>query len=93
MVIVLVSPVSGTLNVHENAPVLFVVKEPVVQLVMRIESKASDPSTLDAAKPVPATVTVEPTRPDAGVTVIEGVTVNVCAPVGMPDAVSVATTR
>lgn len=63
----------GTLNVQLNAPVAPVVKEPLVQLEIVFESKASDVSAVDAGKLVPETVTVAPTGPWPGVTVIAGV--------------------
>ena len=68
----------GTANVQLNAPVAPVVREPLVQLVIVTESNTSDDSAVDTEKPVPATVTVAPIGPCAGVTVITGVvTVNV----------------
>ncbi len=68
----------GTLNVQVNAPVVPVVREPLVQLVIVTESKTSDDSAVDTEKPVPETVTLAPTGPCVGVTVIAGVvTVNV----------------
>ncbi len=68
----------GALNVQLNAPVAPVVREPLVQLAIVTESNTSDDSAVDKEKPVPATVTVAPIGPCAGVTVIAGVvTVNV----------------
>jgi hypothetical protein len=68
----------GTLNVQLNAPVAPVVREPLVQLVIVTESNTSDDNAVDTENPVPATVTVAPIGPCAGVTVIAGVvTVNV----------------
>jgi hypothetical protein len=80
----------GTLNVQLNAPAEFAVNEPLVQLVIVLESKTSDVSFVDAANPVPATVTVEPTGPCVGLTVIaRGVTVNVIVtPNGAPFTVT-----
>ncbi len=63
----------GTLNVQVNAPLVPVVREPLVQLVIVIESKTRDDSAVDTEKPVPATVTVAPIGPRPGVTVIAGV--------------------
>ncbi len=69
---------AGTANVQLNAPVAPVVREPLVQLAIVLVSKTNDVSAVDTEKPVPATVTVAPTGPCVGVTVIAGVvTVNV----------------
>ncbi|MGA8091156.1 MAG: hypothetical protein WB984_01475 [Thermoplasmata archaeon] len=68
----------GTTNVQVKAPVAPVVREPLVQLAIVTESNTSDDNAVDKEKPVPATVTVAPIGPCAGVTVIAGVvTVNV----------------
>jgi hypothetical protein len=70
----------GTLNVQLNAPVAPAVREPLVQLAAAIVlvSKTNDVSAADTEKPVPETVTLAPTGPCVGVTVIAGVvTVNV----------------
>ncbi len=68
----------GTANVQVNAPLVPVVREPLVQLVIVTESKTSDDSAVDTEKPVPETVTLAPTGPCVGVTVIACVvTVNV----------------
>jgi hypothetical protein len=70
----------GTTNVQLNAPVAPVVREPLVQLaaVNVLVSKTNEVSAVDTENPVPATVTVAPIGPCAGVTVIAGaVTVNV----------------
>ena len=68
----------GTANVQLNEPVPSVVRLPLVQLVIVTESNTSDDNAVDKEKPVPATVTVAPIGPCAGVTVIAGVvTVNV----------------
>ena len=69
----------GTLNVHVNAPVAPVVREPLVQLELGIATPSKfSPTRLDTENPVPDTVTVAPTGPWIGVTVIaSGVTVNV----------------
>jgi len=73
----------GTLNVHVNTPVPPVVKEPLVQLAIVTPSKTS-PTALVTENPVPEIVTVAPTGPWVGLTVIAGVvTVNVCALVGV----------
>ncbi len=81
----------GTTNEQVNAPVVPVVREPLVQLVIVIESKTSDDSAADTEKPVPETVTLPPTGPCVGVTVIAGVvTVNV--PVAVLPLTSVAVT-
>jgi hypothetical protein len=69
---------TGTLNVQLNAPVASVVNEPLVQVVIALVSKVNEDSAVDTEKPDPATVTVAPMGPCAGVTVIAGVvTVNV----------------
>ena len=69
---------AGTANVQLNAPVAPVVREPLVQLAIVLVSKTNDVSAVDTEKPVPATVTVAPTGPCVGVTVIASVvTVNV----------------
>lgn len=69
----------GTLNVHVNAPVTPVVKEPLVHVVMATPSRTSDPNAFDTEKPVPDIVTDAPTGPWVGFTVIAGVvSVNVC---------------
>ncbi|MCI4353730.1 MAG: hypothetical protein L3K14_10200 [Thermoplasmata archaeon] len=67
----------GTVNVQLNDPVLLVVRPPpTVQLEIVTPSK-TNPTVLDTVKPVPDTVTVEPTGPCFGLTVILGVvTVN-----------------
>jgi hypothetical protein len=68
----------GTWNVHVNEPVTFVVREPLLQLVTVTESNTNDDNSADAENPVPDTVTVAPTGPCVGLTVIAGeVTVNV----------------
>jgi hypothetical protein len=83
----------GTLNVHENVPVALVVSEPDVQLVIVTPSNTSDVSATDTENPVPDTVTVAPTGPWVGDTVIAGVvTVNVSAVVEVLVATSVPTT-
>jgi len=76
----------GTLNVQLNDPVVLVVKDPFVQLVIVFESRTSDFTFIDAANPVPETVTVDPTGPCVGLTVIaRGVTVNaIGSPTGAP---------
>jgi hypothetical protein len=69
----------GTANVQLNAPVPPVVSEPVVHAAIVTESKTSECSGVETEKPVPDTVTVDPTGPWVGFTVIAGlaVTVNV----------------
>ncbi len=68
----------GTANVQLNVPVAPVVREPLMQLVIVTESNARDDSAVDTEKPVPETVTLAPTGPCVGVTVIASVvTVNV----------------
>ena len=71
----------GTANVQLKDPVPPVVKEPLVQLVIVLESRISDFSAVDTEKPVPDTVTIEPTGPRVGLTLIAGVftAVNVIA--------------
>ena len=60
-----------------NAPVAPVVNEPDVQLGIVTPSNTNDASTVETENPVPETVTVAPTGPWPGVTVIAGVvTVN-----------------
>jgi hypothetical protein len=71
----------GTLNVQVNAPVPPVVRDPLVQLVIVIPSRTS-PTALVTEKPVPETVTLAPTGPWVGPTVIAGV-----VPVNVPLAV------
>jgi hypothetical protein len=67
----------GTLKVQLNAPRLLVVNEPLVQLEITTLSKTNDLRFESTEKPVPETVTVDPTAPRPGVTVIFGVvTVN-----------------
>ncbi len=69
---------AGTANVQLNAPVAPVVREPLVQLAIVLVSKTNDVSAADTEKPVPETVTLAPTGPCVGVTVIASVvTVNV----------------
>ncbi len=80
----------GTANVQVNAPLVPVVREPLVQLVIVTESKTSDDSAVDTEKPVPETVTLAPTGPCVGVTVIACVvTVNVPPAVWPPTSVAV----
>jgi len=76
----------GTLNVQLNVPAALAVNEPLVQLVIVFESKTNDFTFIDAANPVPETVTVEPTGPCVGLTVIaRAVAVSVMVtPVGPP---------
>jgi len=66
----------GTENVQLNEPVGPVVRDPLEQLEIVTPSKTR-PTVLDTEKPVPETVTVDPTWPFIGLTVIFGlVTVN-----------------
>ena len=62
----------GTVNVHENVPDPSVVSPPAEQLEIAMLSKTSEASGADTENPVPATVTVAPTGPCPGVTVIAG---------------------
>lgn len=57
-----------------NAPVAFVVNDPVVQLEMVTLSKTS-PTVLDTEKPDPVTVTVDPMVPLMGFTEIRAIVV------------------
>jgi hypothetical protein len=63
----------GTLNVQLNLPVVLAVNEPLVQLVIVLESKTSDFSFVDAVKPAPETVTFAPWGPCVGLTLMDGV--------------------
>lgn len=65
----------GTTNVQLNAPVLFVVREPLAQLTIGWESKTSDARRANTEKPVPTTVTVAPVVAWVGFTVMEGVVI------------------
>jgi hypothetical protein len=77
------------MNVHVNVPVPLVVKEPLVQLVIVTPSKTNS-TVLVAEKSVPDTVTVVPTGPCVGLTVIAGVViVNVPFAVRPPTSVAV----
>jgi hypothetical protein len=70
----------GTLNVQLNAPVAPDVREPLVQVVIVLESRTSDFNFFTAEKPVPDTVTVAPTGPCVGLTRMDSaVAVNVIA--------------
>jgi len=83
----------GTANVHEKSPEESVPSEPLVQLGIVTPSRTS-PTVLDTENPVPATVTVAPTGPWLGLTVMLGVvTVNVGAVVRVLVAVSSPTTE
>jgi hypothetical protein len=62
----------GTLNVQPNAPVVSVVRVPLVQVVIATPPMTK-PTVLDTEKPVPDTVTVAPTGPCPGDTVMVGV--------------------
>jgi hypothetical protein len=64
----------STVIVQLNVPESFVVKEPPpVQLEIFVESNSSDVRAVDTEKPVPDTVTMAPTGPRPGVTIISGV--------------------
>jgi hypothetical protein len=60
----------GTARVQLNAPVASVIKEPLTQLEIPTPSNTSDASVEETEKPVPATVTLAPTGPWLGLTVI-----------------------
>lgn len=80
----------GTLNVQLKFPVVPVVNDPLVQPVIFTPSKTRV-AGLDTENPRPTTVTLEPTGPVAGLTVIVNeVTLNV--PSADAPVVSVATT-
>ena len=67
----------GTAIVQLNAPVAPVVNEPDVQLVIVTPSNTNDANAAETENPAPATVTVAPTGPCPGDTVIDSVvTVN-----------------
>lgn len=81
----------GTTNVQRNAPEPSVDNEPLTKLEIGTESKTSDVKVVDTEKPVPDTVTIDPTEPVTGLTVIEAmVTMN--APVAVWPLKSVAMT-
>jgi hypothetical protein len=61
----------GTENVQLKWPAVFVVSDPLVQLVIWTLSNTSDFSAVDAENPFPTIVTDEPTGPECGLTVIE----------------------
>ena len=63
----------GTANVQLNDPFPFAVNEPLVQALIVTASKTSDFRFFETENPVPDTVTVVPTGPFFGVTVIAGV--------------------
>jgi hypothetical protein len=68
---------AGTANVQLNAPVVPVVREPLVQVATVLPPNTNE-TGWETEKPVPVTVTVAPMGPCPGVTVIAGVvTVNV----------------
>jgi hypothetical protein len=90
-VAVTVGPVvpPGIAKVQLKVPVPFVVKAPLVQFVTVTPSKTS-PTVLDIEKPVPDTVTVVPTVPWLGLTVMVGVlTVNASVAAWPPTSVAV----
>ena len=62
----------GTAKVQLNAPVAPVVNEPDVHTVIVTPSNTNDANPVDTENPVPATVTVAPTGPWLGDTVIAG---------------------
>jgi hypothetical protein len=79
----------GTKNVQLNAPVTPVIRDPLVQMEIATPSKTS-PTVLDTEKLVPDTVTVAPTGPWIGFTVMPGVvTVNVVVAVWPPTSFAV----
>jgi hypothetical protein len=83
----------GTEKVQVNAPEPSVASEPLVQLEIGRLSKTNEASGVETEKPDPETVTVAPTGPWAGVTVVVGVvTVNVCGAVEVAVATSWPTT-
>jgi hypothetical protein len=80
----------GTGNEHENTPVALVISEPEVQVGFT-RSNEREVSEVETEKPVPCTVTGEPTGPWPGVAEIEGM-VTVKLPVPFSPFASVATT-
>jgi hypothetical protein len=71
-----VSP--GTFISQENEPEVSVVREPLEQPEIITPSNTREANGVDAENPVPETVSVAPTGPWPGSTVMEGVvTVNV----------------
>ncbi|MFI5413875.1 MAG: hypothetical protein ACHQ0I_04750 [Candidatus Lutacidiplasmatales archaeon] len=84
----------GTLNVHVNAPVASVVRDPLSHELTVWESKTSDARVVDTEKPLPVTVTVEPEAPWEGLTTMAGaVTRNKCTTERALEAVSSAPTE
>jgi hypothetical protein len=68
----------GTSKVQEKWPEASDVKEPLVQIETVTVSNTRDVNGVETENPVPATITVAPSGPWLGVTVIAGtVTVNV----------------
>ena len=63
----------GTRNVHENVPLALAVSDPDVQLETRTPSNIREAKAVEAENPVPETVTLAPTGPSPGDTVIAGV--------------------
>jgi len=63
----------GTANAQLNDPFPLAVNEPFVQALIFTPSKTRELSFVDTENPVPETVTVEPTGPFFGETVIAGV--------------------
>ena len=86
------TPTVGILNEQLNVPAPPTFNEPLVQPVIVTDSKTRDCSVVTGVNPVPDTVTVEPSGPDVGLTVINGVTVNVCGRLTELVVVSVPTT-
>ena len=79
---------AGTLTVQPKVPPAPVANEPAAQLETVTPSKTSR-TGLRTEKPVPDTVTVAPTGPWAGLTVIRGVvTVNLAVPCWPPASVT-----
>ena len=74
-----------TASVHEKPPDPFVVSEPLKQTVTDTPSKTSDVNAVDNENALPETVTVAPTGPCLGVTVIAGaIKVNVAEAAFVP---------
>jgi hypothetical protein len=61
----------GTRNVHENAPVLFVVRLPCTQLPTGWPPNEKDSKAVETENPVPETVTLDPTGPCIGEATID----------------------
>jgi hypothetical protein len=81
----------GTANVQLNVPAEVVVSPPPMEQLEMVTPSKTSPTGLETEKPVPDTVTVAPTGPCFGLTVIFGV-VTVNFPVAVPPPTSVAVT-